>query len=65
MCEHCEWESLIEQIDEAIEGENCGFALETLEGIREWCAEHEHCTEGQQNAVQNIIDAAERREECF
>jgi len=54
MCGECGFEELIEQIDEMLDGEDFEWAEDTLTGIREWCAEHEHCTENQKDAVDNI-----------
>ena len=57
MCKSCGWEDLIEQIDELLEDDDYEFALDTLEGIRAWVAENEHCTENQQQAIENIANA--------
>ena len=54
MCQDCEWEGLLEQIDQLLDDEQYEFAQDTLEGIREWVEEQEHCTEKQKTAVQNI-----------
>ena len=54
MCQNCEWEELLEDVDEMMDNEKYEFASDTLEGIRDWVAEKEHCTESQQNAVENI-----------
>ena len=57
MCEDCEWENLLEQIDELFGQEKYDFASDTLQGIYDWVGENEHCTESQQGAVQNIENA--------
>ena len=57
MCDSCGWEELVEQIDEMMDDEKWEFAQDTLEGIREWVVESEHCTEKQKDAVNNIEDS--------
>lgn len=54
MCEHCEWEELLEQIDDMLGQEKYEFAADTLNGIKDWVEANEHCTDGQQIAVGNI-----------
>ena len=50
-------EGVLEQIDEMLDQERYEFATDTLEGIKEWIVEHEHCTPDQFEAVQNIADS--------
>ena len=57
MCNRCEWEELLEDIDELIDEPKYEFAQDTLEGIQEWVSDEEHCTEAQRNAVENIRDS--------
>lgn len=57
MCINCEWEELLEEIDELIDDSDYEFAQDTLEGIQEWVSDNEHCTEAQKNAVCNIGDS--------
>jgi len=57
MCNRCEWEELLEDIDELIDEPKYEFAQDTLEGIKEGVSEKEHCTEAQRNAVENIRDS--------
>jgi hypothetical protein len=60
MCDECDWESTIETIDELLESGDADWAADTLEGIRETVAEREHCTERQEEAVENITAKARR-----
>lgn len=53
-----DWEPLVRRIDEMLGDERFEFAVETLEGIKEWCLENEFCTEAQRQAVKNIEDGA-------
>ena len=55
MCSFCEWENLLEQIDEMLEEEDYEFASDTLQGIRDWVSDNEHCTDAQKEAVDNIL----------
>ncbi|MCE5277157.1 MAG: hypothetical protein ABFD92_16640 [Planctomycetaceae bacterium] len=61
MCQGCEWEDLIERIDEMLDEEKYEWAADTLEGIRGWVARNEHCTDKQKQAVDNIEEAAAGR----
>lgn len=54
MCDSCNWNDLLEEIEEMREDDRYGFASETLEGIRDWVENQEHCTDGQRSAVENI-----------
>ena len=54
MCDVCGWEDLVQFIDELLEEEDYEFASDTLEGIKEWVIDNEHCTEAQLEAVDNI-----------
>ncbi|MHA1592368.1 MAG: hypothetical protein ACTSUP_07855 [Candidatus Heimdallarchaeaceae archaeon] len=56
MCEECGWEELVADIDETIDDPDYEFAYDTLEGIREWVVDNNHCTESQKEAVMNIMD---------
>ncbi len=57
MCYQCEWEELLEDIDEMMEDDKYSFALDTLEGIKEWTSEFEHCTDKQREAIENIRES--------
>ena len=50
-------EEVLEQIDEMLEHERYEFATDTLEGIKEWIVEHDHCTPDQYHAVRNIAES--------
>jgi len=54
VCETCEWEKVVEQIDELLQDDRYSFAIDTLEGIREWCVKNEHVTPKQADAIENI-----------
>lgn len=54
MCKDCDWEEALEELDEMLEEDRYEFAVDTLEGIREWILDHEHCTPDQYDAIQNI-----------
>lgn len=56
MCDRCDWESLIEQIDEMIDSGDFDWAMDTLEGIRGTVSEREHATERQAEAIENIAE---------
>lgn len=57
MCMTCEWEKLIDEIDDMLLDEDYIFASDTLEGIREWVEENQHCTSKQREAVRNIKES--------
>lgn len=54
MCIHCNWEELLEEIDELIDNPRLEFAQDILEGIQDWVSENEHCTDNQKEAIDNI-----------
>ena len=58
MCEYCEFEDFLETIDEMMEESKYEFAMETIEGIKEWVLEHGHCTKKQKEAIKNIAEGA-------
>ena len=58
MCDDCGWEQLLDDIEEMDE-ERYSFAVHTVDGIREWVEEKEHCTPSQKRAVENIIRSRE------
>lgn len=57
MCSGCDWETGLEEIEECLDDPDYEFAEDTLEGIKEWVEHHEHITEKQQEAIDNIIDS--------
>ena len=61
MCESCDWEAMLDKIDELISDDRADFALATVEGIQTWVDEHEHITPKQKEAIENIEAAIERK----
>ena len=45
MCDDCDWETAIEDIEEMLDG-GYQWAEDTLEDIQSWIEEHCHVTEG-------------------
>ena len=60
MCDSCDWEDVLEEIDDMVSEERYDFAADTLNGIRDWIEENQHVTERQKDAVTNIQEAVER-----
>lgn len=60
MCKNCNWEELLDRIDELLSDEAFAFAQETLAGIRAWVEEKEHGTDRQWEAVENIASSLDR-----
>jgi hypothetical protein len=59
MCADCNFESLLEEIED-MQGDECyEFASDTLTGIYTWVEEANHCTEDQKQAVENIRSSKE------
>lgn len=54
MCENCEWEELVDLLDELLTDDRYEFADETLDGILSWVTKNEHATTAQWDAVENI-----------
>ena len=61
MCEECGWEELLDDIGEMLDNPDYEFAVDTLEGIKEWVFDNEHCTEPQEAAVRNISNSVKDR----
>jgi len=51
---NCNWEQLIDEVDDMLLETDYAFASNTLEGIREWVETNQHCTFKQREAVKNI-----------
>lgn len=51
---NCGWEELHDRIETMLADERYEFAQETLQDISDWVFEHEHCTEAQKQAIENI-----------
>ena len=56
MCDDCGWEELGETIEELLGDDDMEWAESTLSGIGDWITEHEHCTDAQRTAVDNIAE---------
>jgi hypothetical protein len=61
MCQECNWEDFLEEINDHIADSDFDWAEETLSGIGETVGNWQHATEGQKEAVANIVEAVERR----
>ena len=57
MCSKCEYGKYIDIIDDMLFDSDYEFADDTLTGIRNWIEEHEHITEGQIEAIENIRES--------
>ena len=57
MCKSCDWESYIDDIDNALDDEDYEFAEDSLSGIKSWVEENEHITPAQKQAIDNIISS--------
>jgi len=57
MCENCNWEDIVDRIDEMLGSENYDWAEDTLSGIQATMMEMEHATDRQSAAIDNIEDA--------
>lgn len=56
MCQRCDWEGSLDQIEDLLEDDEFEFAEETLKGIRKWIKENEHVTPSQEQAIANIAN---------
>lgn len=54
MCINCDWEKILKRINTLLEKDDYEWAFDTLEGIKEWIEEHEHVTDAQMLAIENI-----------
>lgn len=55
MCDSCDFESVIEMITEMAQDRRYDYAAAKLEGIKDWVELHQHATEKQTVAVENIF----------
>lgn len=62
MCDTCQWDKLLEEIEEMQQAGGYEFAHHALSGIYETVEEKEHCTERQWEAVRNIKNSQKARE---
>jgi len=61
MCDTCEWEENLEELNELCENPDYEWANDTLSGIAEWVEEKQHITEKQIDAIGNIKRRVEDR----
>ena len=61
MCTHCGHIAFLEELEDLLRDSDYEWAEDTLSGIAETVGEMEHCTPGQQAAIDNIVAAVERR----
>ena len=61
MCSECDWEDFADGLNILLGDPDFMWAEDTIEGIQETVREKEHVTERQQEAIENIEAAVERR----
>ena len=61
MCQECNWEDFIEEINDLQSNTNFDWAEETLTGIAITVDERKHATDRQKEAIANIVEAVERK----
>ena len=61
MCEKCEWEETLDELNDLCADSDYEWANDTLSGIAEWVKEYEHVTEKQLAAIENIKSKVEGR----
>jgi uncharacterized coiled-coil protein SlyX len=54
MTEREDWLEYLDKCDEMLLDEKYSFANDTLQGIRDWISEHQHVTDRQKEAIDNI-----------
>jgi hypothetical protein len=59
MCKSCVWENVLEELNDLCADPDYEWANDTLSGIAEWVEEHQHVTEGQVDAIENIKERVE------
>lgn len=57
MCMECDFAHYIELADEMLDDNLYEFAWDTVEGIRKWTEEHNHITERQIVALENVYES--------
>lgn len=69
MCDHCDYESWLDEIHDAVEEAEtlperaedfAASVVEKLEDIAAWVEDNEHITEAQQTAVENMRAGIEK-----
>jgi hypothetical protein len=61
MCEKCEWEETLEELNDLCADPDYEWANDTLSGIAEWVEKKKHVTEKQVDAIENIKAKVEGR----
>jgi hypothetical protein len=61
MCQECLWEEFLDEIDDHMANSDFDWAEDTLSGIAQTVGENMHATDGQKEAVANIVEAVERK----
>lgn len=61
MCDTCEHEEVLEELNELCEDPDYEWANETLSGIAEWVEKNGHVTGKQVDAIENIKARVEER----
>jgi len=61
MCEKCEWEETLDELNDLCADSDYEWANDTLSGIAEWVKKYEHVTEKQLAAIENIKSKVEGR----
>lgn len=59
MCDTCEWEEVLEELNDLCADPGYEWANETLSGIAEWVEEKRHVTAKQIDAIWRIKERAE------
>lgn len=57
MAEREDWLEYLDRCDGMLLNEKYSFADETLTGIRNWISEHQHVTDRQKKAIDNIKES--------
>ena len=57
MCDECNYEDYLEEMEMMSADEAYEFAWDTIGGIYDWVEEKEHITEAQIRAIANIRDS--------
>lgn len=61
MCDTCEHEEVLDELNALCEDPDYEWAYETLSGIAEWAEKKKHVTEKQVDAIRNIKERVEER----
>jgi hypothetical protein len=61
MCDSCEHEEVLEELNDLCADPDYEWANDTLSGIAEWVEEHGHVTDRQLSAIENIKEKVEGR----